>query len=101
MNKEKTPKALCDLGACYELGQDDFNAMMGVASPPERGIMKNINLAANLYYQSAQLDNVQGMINLACLIFKCGKNNKMLGDFKREIDVADFEKISYENIIDS
>ena len=75
--------------------------MMGVASPPERGIMKNLNLAANLYYQSAQLDNVHGMVNLAYLIFKCGKSNKMLDDYKREIDVADVEKISYENVIDS
>mmetsp|Transcript_17021 Transcript_17021/g.26285 ORF Transcript_17021/g.26285 Transcript_17021/m.26285 type:complete len:82 (+) Transcript_17021:945-1190(+) len=62
----------------------DLKAPSPVDITAPKPIMKDVDLAAELYLKSARLDYVPAMVNLATLIFKQAKNNRSLSFGKKK-----------------
>lgn len=73
---ENCPRALNNLGICFEIGPKEYCNQMNIDLEEQASsIEKDINHAADLYFKSAKQSFVPAMVNLAFLIFKCAKNN--------------------------
>jgi TPR repeat protein len=71
-------RAINNLGICFEMGQEEYNLAHKVDLKDDQPILKDIDHAADLYLQSAQMDFSPSMVNLAYLIFKSAKNSVKL-----------------------
>ena len=88
-------QALNNLGICYEIGQKDFNQRNNrgdIEEPLGETYQKDVNKAADMYLQAAQLSYVPAMVNLASLLFKSAKNCKQLTYGDKKVKLESLEK---------